>query len=188
MRYGNGIDFKRDFTNSTVIIADPFIEQAAAIGARLTAMGLRVVQSATLNDAMSKCLDLNPAYVLTELRFSDGSGLNFVRWVSARFPLAKTVVHTWFADIPTAVAATKAGAQDLVPKPTDEEFLINILLRGSAQIPAECRIEKPTRIQREHIEQVMKFSKSNVSIAARKLHLHRRSLQRMLNRYKTQTP
>jgi len=126
---------------------------------------------------------LRPAYVMTELRFSDGLGLSLVEWMSDRFPFARTVVHTWFASVPIAVAAVRAGADDFVPKPTDEEFLINILLLGTENVPGDCRIEKPNRVRQEHIEQVMEFSSSNVSLAARKLQLNRRSLQRMLKRY-----
>jgi two-component system response regulator RegA len=133
---------------------------------------------------MARCIELRPAFILTELRFPDGNGLELVRWISKHLPAARTVVHTWFADITTAVATVKAGAEDFVPKPTDAELLMNILLVGTKMVPADCGIETPNRVRQQHIEQVMKFSRSNVTLAARNLHLHRRSLSRMLKRYR----
>ncbi|MGV2079623.1 MULTISPECIES: response regulator transcription factor [unclassified Rhizobium] len=124
---------------------------------------------------------------MSELRFPDGSGMTLVRWIASHLPSTKIVVHTWFAGIPTAVAATKPGASDFVPKSTDQDFLISILLFGTDRIPHDCRIEAPDRIRREHVEEVMRISGSNVSDAARKLQLDRRSLQRMLKRFETGT-
>lgn len=166
----------------TVLIADPFVEKAASLASRLADHSCRVISCSTVRDAMTACLKANPAFVLTELRFPDGAGLDLVRWITANVPKARTIVHTWFADLPAAVAATKAGAQDFVPKPTDGEFLLSILLHGSASIPPDCRIEQPDRLRQKHIEHVVRANRSNVSVAARQLQLDRRSLQRLLSR------
>lgn len=173
----------RDSSRVTVLIADPFVERSALLASRFFDHGYSVVRCSTLADATSACLADRPAYVLTELPFPDGSGMELVRLIAARLPSTRTVVHTWFADVPTAVAAAKAGAYDLVPKPTDEEFLINILLLGVDRIPENGGIRSPDRVRQEHIEQIMRFSSANVSAAARTLNLDRRSLQRMLKRY-----
>jgi two-component system response regulator RegA len=167
----------------TVLIADPDFEHTALLASRISDRGYKVARCSTLADATSICLKTKPAYVMTELPFTDGSGIDLVRFIAARLPLTRTVVHTWFADVSIAVAAAKAGAYDLVPKPTDDEFLISILLVGADRIPANCGIQSPGRLRRQHIEQVMKFSSANVSAAARTLNVDRRSLQRMLKRY-----
>jgi two-component system response regulator RegA len=167
---------------ATVLIVDPFVEKTATMEKALRALGCHVLTSSTLSEAMSTFERMRPTHVLTELRFSDGSALDFVRWALSVDRTTRVVVHTWFADVPIAVAATKAGAHDLVPKPTDEEFLANILLLGSTNIPQECRIEEPDRLRQQHIEHVMRSSRANVSLAAKKLLLHRRSLQRLLKR------
>jgi len=167
----------------TVVIADPFLKQTGSLVSRLTARNYQVIVCSSVGEAMASCLKEFPAFVLTELRLPDHTGLELVRWVSSRIPGARTVVHTWFADLRTAVAAAKAGAEDFVPKPTDEEFLINILLHGSSKIPDECAILRPDRLRREHIEHVVKANQSNVSLAARQLQLDRRSLQRFLKRH-----
>lgn len=180
------VECMRDNSHVTVLIADSFVERSALLASRLSDRGYNVVRCSTLADATSACLEARPAYVLTELPFPDGSGMELVRLIAAQLPSTRTVVHTWFADIPTAVAAAKAGAYDLVPKPTDEDFLISILLLGADRIPDDCGIRSPGRVRQEHIEQIMKFSSANVSAAARKLNLDRRSLQRMLKRYEDQ--
>ncbi|MEB2848076.1 response regulator [Endobacterium cereale] len=179
------ISFDQRSLVTTVVIADPFFEKTSSLGTRLAGRNCQVIACPTIGDAMTACLKETPAFILTELRFPDGAGLDLVRWVSAQIPEARTIVHTWFADIPTAVAAATAGAADLVPKPTDEEFLVNILLHGSLKIPLECKIESPERLRREHIEHVVKANRSNVSLAARQLQLDRRSLQRLLKRYES---
>lgn len=166
-----------------VVIADPFIERTELLASSLMGRGCRVVRTSTFSEALAACLAVEPTIVLTELRFPDGTGLELVKWVSERLPSTKIVIHSWFADVPMAVAAVKAGADDFVPKPTDNEFLASILLHGSANIPSDCRIEEPDRVRQEHIEEVMRRTSSNVSLAARHLNLHRRSLQRMLKRY-----
>jgi two-component system response regulator RegA len=172
----------------TILIADPFIERTAPVALRLCELGYDVIRCTTLGDATSMCLNTRPDFVLSELRFPDGSGMALIRWIASHLPSTKIVVHTWFADIPTAVAATKAGGSDLVPKPTDQEFLISILLFGTDKVPHDCRIETPQRVRREHVEEIMRISGSNVSDAARKLQLDRRSLQRMLKRFEADAP
>lgn len=168
---------------STIVIADPFLDKMGSLVSRLRERNHQVIVCSTVNEAMASCLKEFPAFVLTELKFPDLTGLELVRWISSRIPSARTVVHTWFADLPTAVAAAKAGAEDFVPKPTDEEFLTNILLHGSSKIPDECAIVAPDRLRREHIEHVVEANQSNVSLAARQLQLDRRSLQRLLKRH-----
>ncbi|MES5100022.1 response regulator [Agrobacterium sp. BA1120] len=167
----------------TVVIADPFIEKTESLFSNLIGRGCLVVRTSTLSEAEAACLAIQPTILLTELRFPDGPGLELVKWVSERLPSTKIVIHSWFADVPIAVVAVKAGADDFVPKPTDDEFLTSILLHGSANIPSDCRIEKPDRMRQEHIEEVMRRTNSNVSLAARHLNLNRRSLQRILKRY-----
>ncbi|MEV4610651.1 response regulator [Neorhizobium sp. LMR1-1-1.1] len=183
MDYIDDVIVTPECSGTAVLIADPFVERSASLALRLSGLGYAVVRCSTLADARSACLEARPVYVVTELPFPDGSGMDLVRLIAAHFPSTRTVVHTWFADVPTAVAAAKAGAYDVVPKPTDEEFLVNILLNGADRVPGDCRIQSPGRVRQEHIEQIMKFTSSNVSAAARKLHLDRRSLQRMLKRY-----
>lgn len=167
----------------TVLIVDPFVEKTVPIEAAIRALGYHVVTSSTIAEGMAAFDRLRPLYVLTELRFTDGCGLDFVRYALSTHPAARVVVHTWFADLRVAVSATKAGAYDFVPKPTDAEFLANILLLGAANVPEGCKILEPNQLRRQHIEHVMHASRTNVSLAARRLLLDRRSLQRLLRRH-----
>lgn len=95
-------------SDATVVIADPFFEKAASLASRLAEHSCHVVACSTICDAVAAFRETKPAFVLTELRFPDGPGLNLVRWISAQLPGTRTIVHTWFADIPTAVSAVKA--------------------------------------------------------------------------------
>ncbi|WP_430034628.1 response regulator transcription factor [Neorhizobium sp. BT27B] len=167
----------------SVLIADPQAEGLTPLIETLRRADFAVETFPTLTRAIAGCHDLRPAFVLTELRFPDGSGYDLARVVRAVLPTARTVVHTWFADIHAAVAAVKAGADEFVPKPTDPEFLSSILLGNSRWISSSCRIAHPNSIRRSHVEQILRSNGSNVSETARRLGLHRRSLQRMLERY-----
>lgn len=183
MEYTESYNDTQGNSASTVLIADPYAKTSPSLANRLAEIGFEIVSCTTLTDAMSACVKTRPAYVLTELPFSDGSGIDLIKMISAYLPATKTIVHSWFADIPAAVAAAKAGAADVVPKPTNEEFMISILMYGAGKVPQDCRIQSPSRVRQEHVEQILKFSGSNLSIAARRLLLDRRSLQRMLKRY-----
>ena len=186
MDYCQNLKVTREPSAMAVLIADPFVERSALLASNIAAIGYEVVRCSTLNASMSACLEARPSHVLTELPFPDGCGMDLVRLITAHLPSTRTVVHTWFADIPTAVAAAKAGAYDLVPKPTDEEFLLNILLSDTDRVPVECKIRSAGWVRQEHIEQIMRITSSNISAAARKLQLDRRSLQRMLKRFEDQ--
>ena len=166
-----------------VMIVDPILEKTRNLAAKLLDRGYSVISCSTLYEAMETAQIIRPSYVITELRFPDGMGSDFVRWMAHTVPETRTVVHTWFASISTAVSLAKAGAEDFVPKPTDEEFLVNILLFGSGNIPKDCSIKQPDNVCREHVEHVLRLTRSNISEAARKLNLHRRSLQRMIRRF-----
>ena len=123
-----------------------------------------------------------PAYAVIDLRLEDGNGLDVVEALRAKRPDARIVVLTGYGAIATAVAAVKIGATDYLSKPADADEVVNALLQGTdgalPQLP-----ENPMsadRVRWEHIQRVYEQCDRNVSETARRLTMHRRTLQRIL--------
>ncbi|MEZ5993375.1 MAG: response regulator [Planctomycetota bacterium] len=145
----------------------------------LTERGCTVIVAQDLTSARHR-LDKTPDAALVDLRMPGESGLEVVREIHLRYPAARIVMLTGYGSITTAVEAVKLGASQYLTKPAALENVI-AALKGEADAPAE---ETPSldRIEWEHIQRVLNDCDGNVSEAARRLGMHRRSLQRKLNR------
>lgn len=122
-----------------------------------------------------------PAYAVVDLRLEDGSGLDVVEVIREKRPDARVVVLTGYGAIATAVAAVKLGATDYLSKPADANDITNALLAKSDELPPPP--ENPMsadRVRWEHIQRVYELCDRNVSETARRLNMHRRTLQRIL--------
>jgi two-component system response regulator RegA len=122
-----------------------------------------------------------PAYAVLDLRLEDGSGLTVVETLHAKRPDCKVVILTGYGAIATAVAAVKAGAIDYLAKPADADDIVKALRAEPDDRPAPP--ENPMsadRIRWEHIQRVYELCGHNVSETARRLNMHRRTLQRIL--------
>ena len=122
-----------------------------------------------------------PAFAVVDLRLEDGNGLEVVEALRERRPDAHIVVLTGYGAIATAVAAVKAGATDYLAKPADATDITNALLARGEQLPPPP--ENPMsadRVRWEHIQRVYELCDRNVSETARRLNMHRRTLQRIL--------
>ena len=123
-----------------------------------------------------------PAYAVVDLRLEDGNGLDVVEVLRAKRPDARIVVLTGYGAIATAVAAVKIGATDYLSKPADAEEVVNALLQREGAVLPEPP-ENPMsadRVRWEHIQRVFELCDRNVSETARRLNMHRRTLQRIL--------
>lgn len=122
-----------------------------------------------------------PAYAVIDLRLEDGSGLDVVEALRAIRPDARIVVLTGYGAIATAVAAVKVGATDYLAKPADANDVTAALLakEGSLPPPPENPMSAD-RVRWEHIQRVYEQCDRNVSETARRLSMHRRTLQRIL--------
>ncbi|TMM52582.1 ActR/PrrA/RegA family redox response regulator transcription factor [Sulfitobacter sabulilitoris] len=122
-----------------------------------------------------------PAYAVVDLRLEDGNGLDVVEVLRERRPDARVVVLTGYGAIATAVAAVKIGATDYLSKPADATDIINALLaNGEALPPPPENPMSADRVRWEHIQRVYELCDRNVSETARRLNMHRRTLQRIL--------
>lgn len=122
-----------------------------------------------------------PAYAVIDLRLEDGNGLDVVEMLRDRRPDARIVVLTGYGAIATAVAAVKIGAIDYLSKPADANDVTHALLSRGAALPTPP--ENPMsadRVRWEHIQRVYEMCDRNVSETARRLNMHRRTLQRIL--------
>ncbi|MEJ6396624.1 ActR/PrrA/RegA family redox response regulator transcription factor [Yoonia sp. 208BN28-4] len=122
-----------------------------------------------------------PAYAVVDLRLQDGNGLDVVETLRARRPESRIVVLTGYGAIATAVAAVKIGATDYLAKPADANDVCNALLSHEDTLPPPP--ENPMsadRVRWEHIQRVFEMCDRNVSETARRLSMHRRTLQRIL--------
>lgn len=122
-----------------------------------------------------------PAYAVIDLRLEDGNGLDVVETLRERRPDCRIVVLTGYGAIATAVAAVKIGATDYLSKPADANDITNALLsRREAMPPPPENPMSADRVRWEHIQRVYELCDRNVSETARRLSMHRRTLQRIL--------
>ncbi len=122
-----------------------------------------------------------PAYAVVDLRLEDGNGLDVVETLRDKRPDCRIVVLTGYGAIATAVAAVKIGAIDYLSKPADADDVTNALLARCDVMPEPP--ENPMsadRVRWEHIQRVFELCDRNVSETARRLNMHRRTLQRIL--------
>ena len=122
-----------------------------------------------------------PAYAVVDLRLEDGNGLDVVERIREKREDARIVVLTGYGAIATAVAAVKIGATDYLSKPADANDVTAALLASEDELPPPP--ENPMsadRVRWEHIQRVYELCDRNVSETARRLNMHRRTLQRIL--------
>jgi two-component system response regulator RegA len=122
-----------------------------------------------------------PKYAVIDLRLEDGNGLDVVETIREKRPEARVVVLTGYGAIATAVAAVKIGATDYLSKPADANDVTAALLANGEDLPPPP--ENPMsadRVRWEHIQRVYELCDRNVSETARRLNMHRRTLQRIL--------
>jgi len=175
-----------DQTNDTSMM---IVEDDDALRDRLaTAMqkrGFDVRVASNLSEAMVQADAELPKYAVVDLRLLDGSGLSFVETLEKRDPSIRAIILTGYGNIPTAVAAVRAGAIDYIAKPATAGEIVDALTRPkNEQAPAPSNPISPDDARKEHIEHVFHEMDENVSQTARSLAMHRRTLQRLLKRYK----
>ncbi|MGR3783700.1 ActR/PrrA/RegA family redox response regulator transcription factor [Albimonas pacifica] len=122
-----------------------------------------------------------PAFAVIDLRLEDGNGLDVVEALREARPDSRIVVLTGYGAIATAVAAVKIGATDYLAKPADADDVEAALLsEGEQKPPPPENPMSADRVRWEHIQRVFELCDRNVSETARRLNMHRRTLQRIL--------
>ena len=146
--------------------------------------GFTVHAAASLYEAIHLAGTVALTHAAIDLRLDDGNGLDLVGHLRQAFPGIRMVLLTGYGNIASAVSAIKAGAVDYLPKPVEADRLAAILL-GVALPAAEGEDAPMTaeRVRWEHIQRVLDENGQNVSETARRLKMHRRTLQRILGKH-----
>ncbi len=147
----------------------------------LNRKGFAVTAVGSLAEARVEAVKLRPSHAVVDMRLDDGNGLDLVTELRALSPDVRIVVLTGYGNLATAVAAVKAGAVDYLAKPADPEDIVRALLAETGTRPeAPPEPMSADRVRWEHIQRVYELCDRNVSETARRLKMHRRTLQRIL--------
>lgn len=168
-------------TDNTLLILDDDGPFRNRLGRALTSRGFEVTAVETVSEAKDIAKTKPPAFAVLDMRLEDGNGLDVVDALHESRADCKMVMLTGYGNLATAVAAVKGGAVDYLAKPADADDVCKALLapRGEAPQPPENPMSAD-RVRWEHIQRVYELCGKNVSETARRLNMHRRTLQRIL--------
>ena len=169
------------FDDRTLMVLDDDAPFRSRLAQALTRRGFTVSAVATVEEARDIARLNPPKFAVLDLRLEDGSGLDVVEVLHASRDDARAIVLTGYGALATAVAAVKAGAVDYLSKPADVDDIIKALVapRNTMPEPPENPMSAD-RVRWEHIQRVYELCNHNVSETARRLNMHRRTLQRIL--------
>ncbi len=176
----NGSDTSGQSDMSLLLVDDdkPFLQRLARA---MEARGYLVDTADNVADGLKKAEAAPPAFAVVDMRLEDGNGLDVIELLRRRRPDSRMVVLTGYGNIATAVTAVKLGAVDYLAKPADADEIHAALTRepGEKPTPPENPMSAD-RVRWEHIQRVYELCERNVSETARRLNMHRRTLQRIL--------
>ena len=170
--------------NKTLLVVDDDLPFRERLSRSMEKKGFEV-KSADSFFVASEIIELKSFdYAIVDMRLSDGSGLELIKKIQIKSPSTKSLLLTGYGNIATAVAAIKSGAIDYLPKPAEVDQIFDALTNSKELLPPPP--ENPMtadRIRWEHIQRVFVQCNRNVSETARRLRMHRRTLQRILNKH-----
>lgn len=148
--------------------------------------GFEVRGAADYDEAVVSASQKPPELAVVDLRMPGGSGLDLVRVLRAQDAAMRIVVLTGYGSIATAVEALRLGATNFLPKPADADDILNAFAEGEGGTQPSAgdshSVPSLARVEWEHIHRVLSDCAGNISEAARRLGMHRRSLQRKLQK------
>ena len=172
-----------DFTDKSLLIVDddnPFRERLARA---MEKKGFDVTQAEGVKKGIESVKVKKPAFAVVDLRLNDGNGLEVVKELQSSNSKSRIIMLTGYGNIPTAVAAIKEGAIDYLAKPADADDVEKALLADPEdKAPPPENPMSADRVKWEHIHRVFELCNRNVSETARRLKMHRRTLQRILSK------
>ena len=172
-----------NFADKSLLIVDDDNPLRDRLARAMGKKGFHVTQAESVEKGINQAKNSPPAFAIIDLRLGDGSGLKVVEEIKKYKKDSRVVMLTGYGNIPTAVEAVKAGAIDYIPKPADADDVENALLASpkSKAIPPKDPMSAD-RVKWEHINRIFELCNRNVSETARKLKMHRRTLQRILSK------
>ena len=168
-------------TELTLLIVDDDKPFSTRLARAMEVRGYSVRVADSVAEGLIAIEALAPAFAVIDMRLGDGSGLDVIARLKDKRPDARGVILTGYGNIATAVTAVKLGAFDYLAKPADADEIHAALMAGPGEraIPPENPMSAD-RVRWEHIQRVYELCNRNVSETARRLNMHRRTLQRIL--------
>ena len=172
-----------DFADKSLLIVDDDNTLRERLARAMEKKGFQVTKAESVKAGINSAQNSPPAFAVVDLRLNDGNGLEVVKEIRKIKKESRIIMLTGYGNIPTAVAAVKAGAIDYIPKPVDADDVESALLAmpESKAKPPENPMSAD-RVKWEHIHRIFELCNRNVSETARRLKMHRRTLQRILSK------
>jgi len=170
--------------NKSLLVVDDDLPFRERLSRSMEKKGFEVDSADSFASAVEIIEKQNYDYAIVDMRLTDGSGLELIKKLQIKSPGTKSLLLTGYGNIATAVAAIKSGAIDYLPKPAEVDQIYDALTNSKEVLPPPP--ENPMtadRIRWEHIQRVFVQCNRNVSETARRLRMHRRTLQRILNKH-----
>jgi len=146
--------------------------------------GFAVTTAESVADGLLQVEQAAPAFAVVDMRLADGNGLDVISSLKRRRPDARGIILTGYGNIATAVNAVKLGAVDYLAKPVDaDDVVASLLAQDSTTIEPPENPMSADRVRWEHIQRIYELCGRNVSETARRLNMHRRTLQRILAKH-----
>jgi len=168
-------------TERTLLIVEddkPFLQRLASA---MQSRGFAVTTAESVADGLQQVEQAAPAFAVVDMRLGDGNGLDVISALKRSRPEARAIILTGYGNIATAVNAVKLGAVDYLAKPVDADDVVTALLaRENKKIEPPANPMSADRVRWEHIQRIYELCGRNVSETARRLNMHRRTLQRIL--------
>ena len=172
-----------DFEDKSLLIVDDDDPLRGRLSRAMEKKGFTVLEAKSVENAINIVRKTPTGFAVIDLRLEDGNGLDVVKELSKVKKDSRIVMLTGYGNLPTAVEAVKAGAIDYIAKPVDADDVEAALLANpdSKAKPPENPMSAD-RVKWEHIHRVFELCNRNVSETARRLKMHRRTLQRILSK------
>ena len=170
-----------EFKDKSLLIVDDDNSFRERLARAMVKKGFKVTQAESVKEGIDTIKINKPAFAVVDLRLNDGNGLEVVKKIQDSNSDSKIIMLTGYGNISTAVAAIKQGAIDYLAKPADADDIEKALLADPQKkaSPPENPMSAD-RVKWEHIHRVFELCNRNVSETARRLKMHRRTLQRIL--------
>ncbi|MDA8939226.1 response regulator [Pseudoalteromonas marina] len=167
-----------------LLIIEDDINLASTLARRLTKQGFTCDVAHNQSDALLRARQIVPDSILLDMKLGDDNGLMLIKPLRNLLENTHIVLLTGFASIATAVEAMRLGANDYLTKPIDMATLLKALNneKSELQTSIDDAVMSPERLEWEHIQQVLHSNNGNISVTARQLNMHRRTLQRKLQK------
>ncbi len=169
-----------DYQGKLLIVEDDTVYRNR-LGRAMTRRGFDVIEAMSLAEARRFGAEHKPDFAIVDMRLGDGNGIDVVPELHKNNPSMRIIILTGFGNIASAVAAIKSGAVDYIAKPAEiDEIEAALIAPEGKRPPAPEKPMSADRVRWEHIQRIYELCDRNVSETARRLNMHRRTLQRIL--------